>query len=75
MVDRVGVCGGHGGTGCEVVSVDLLHQTGMVDHHLGGPQVRRRIARAADKFLPHAAVKKSDIGHMRVCLFMRRLIG
>ena len=63
VVDGVGVRGGDRGAGGKIVGMDGADEAGMVDHHLRRPERRRRIARACNQFLPHAAVEKGDVGH------------
>ena len=74
-MNGVGVGRGNRGTGGEVIRVDLLDQTRVVDHHLSGPKVRRGVTSAVHQFLSHAAVQKGNLGHVHVRLDLRRLIG
>ena len=64
VMDGIGVRRGHRGTGVEIVLMHLPDEAGMVDHHLRGPQGRRRVAGARHKLLPHATVEKRDVCHV-----------
>jgi len=72
MVDGVAVGGGHCCPGRKVVGVHLCHQTGMIAHHLCGPECCGRIARAGQQLLPHSAIQKRDPGHQLIASFAAR---
>ena len=64
MVDGIGVGGGDSGTCGKVIGVDLLDETGVVNHHTRGPEGSWLVTGAGDKFLSHAAIEKRDLCHV-----------
>ena len=75
MQDVIGVGRGDGGPGGEIIGVDGFYQTGMVDHHTGGPKGRWLIARARHQFLPHAAIQKGYQRHLLLLHHTQRQKG